>query len=36
MIHVIGLGLSSDQRCPRIMKLIREADLVASGKTSSG
>lgn len=32
MIHVIGLGLSSEQRCPRIMELIRGADLVASGK----
>ena len=32
MIHVIGLGLSSEQRCPRIMELIQGADLVASGK----
>ncbi|MDY0226655.1 MAG: precorrin-6y C5,15-methyltransferase (decarboxylating) subunit CbiE [Desulfomicrobium apsheronum] len=32
MIHVIGLGLSSEQRCPRIMELIQAADLVASGK----
>lgn len=32
MIHVIGLGLSSEQRCPRIMELIQTADLVASGK----
>ena len=32
MIHVIGMGLAREHRSPRIMELIRKADLVASGR----